>query len=254
MGQWDLGLSLLLAGAGFVAGIINVLAGGGSNLVLPVLMVMGMPADVANATNRVGITLQSFVATYKFKQHNKLQLDDIGAILWPTLVGGLLGGAVAAFAPESLLKPMLLGAMLGVALMMLVNPKWMMPQEGESVRVQDRPFAARLSLFIAGFYGGFVQAGVGFLLLAALAGTLRYDLVRANALKIVCTLGFTLVSVALFIWQDLIQWIPGLVLAVGNMLGAWVAVKLAIKANPKSLKWFIFLMTLVGCVAALASN
>ena len=80
-------------------------------------------------------------------------------------------------------------------------------------------------------YGGFVQAGVGFIL-AALAGGLRYDLVRANALKMVCTLAFAFVSVAIFIIFDLIEWVPGLILAGGNMVGAYVMVKVAVRSSP----------------------
>ena len=89
---------LLLVGTGFVAGVINTLAGGGTNLTLPALMVMGMPADVANATNRLGVVLQSAVALVGFRKHDKLPMEDVGPILMPTLVGGLAGAAAAAHA------------------------------------------------------------------------------------------------------------------------------------------------------------
>lgn len=91
-------------------------------------------------------------------------------------------------------------------------------------------------------------------MLAALAGSLRYDLVRANALKVFCTLFFTLASLLVFIKEDLILWLPGLILAAGTMVGAHLAVKLAIKVSPKVLKWFLFLMTLCGSVAAMLSD
>ncbi|MGF1761392.1 sulfite exporter TauE/SafE family protein, partial [Photobacterium sagamiensis] len=93
--------------------------------------------------------------------------------------------------------------------------------------------------------------GVGFVLLAALAGTLRYDLVRANALKMLCTLVFTLVALVLFIAEGLVMWVPGLILAFGTMFGAHIAVNMAIKAKPSTLKWFLFVMTLCGCIAAM---
>ncbi|MGA0242990.1 MAG: TSUP family transporter, partial [Pseudohongiellaceae bacterium] len=101
-------------------------------------------------------------------------------------------------------------------------------------------------LFAAGLYGGFVQAGVGFILLTALAGGLRYDLVRANALKMVCTLAFTLVSVAIFLIFDLIEWMPGLILAGGNMAGAYLMVKIAVRSSQSTLKWALFTMTLIA--------
>ena len=89
-----------------------------------------------------------------------------------------------------------------------------------------------------------VQAGVGFILLAALAGGLRYDLVRANALKMACALAFTVVAVGVFIAFDQVWWIPGIILAIGSMVGAHLAVKVAVKASQESIKWFLFAMTL----------
>ena len=100
----------------------------------------------------------------------------------------------------------------------------------------------------------FVEYLVGvtiFILIAALAGTLRYDLVRTNALKVVCTLAFTLVALAIFVVRDQVLWVPGLVLACGMMLGAQIAIKFAIRAKPATLKWFLFVMTICGSAAAL---
>ena len=89
------------------------------------------------------------------------------------------------------------------------------------------------------------------MLIAAIAGSLRYDLVRTNALKMLCTIGFTLVALSVFIVRGQVQWVPGLVLACGTMLGAHYSVKLAIKVSQKALKWFLFIMTLFACGAAM---
>lgn len=243
--------ALLLVVTGFVAGVINTLAGGGTNLTLPALMVMGMPADMANATNRVGVFLQSAVALRAFRSHDRLPTHDIVPILVPTLVGGAMGAGAAAFAPTGLLKPLLLGAMLGMTIIMLVRPDVVAPPPGtEPHAVRDRP-SSWLWLWLAGVYGGFVQAGVGFILITALAGTLRYDLVRTNALKMVCVCAFTSLALAVFIAQGLVLWIPGLILALGTSAGANTAVRFAISAKPSTLKWFLFAMTLCGTIAAL---
>jgi uncharacterized membrane protein YfcA len=244
----------LLLITGFLAGIINTIAGGGSNLTLPALMVMGMPADVANATNRVGVFMQSIVAVLGFKKHGKLDSDDKVPILIPSIIGGLVGAAGAAYAPSDWIKPLLLGTMLLMALIILVKPTMISPALGTPINKVSETPSSWWWLFIAGVYGGFVQAGVGFVLLAALAGSLRYDLVRANALKMLCTLVFTFVSLILFVIEDLILWLPGLILAFGTMFGAHIAVKMAIKAKPNTLKWALFIMTLFGSAAAMIKS
>ena len=243
--------ALLLIVTGIVAGVINTLAGGGANLTLPALMVMGMPADIANATNRVAVLLQSLTALAGFRKHDKLPTDQIAPVLVPTLIGGLMGAIAAATVSIDILKPLLLGSMLGMTVIMLVRPDIVIPPEGsEPRRVKDTP-SSWFWLWLAGMYGGFVQAGVGFILITALAGTLRYDLVRTNALKVTCVAAFTILALGVFIYQDLVLWIPGLTLAAGSMLGAYIAVKFAISAKPSTLKWLLFLMTLAGTAAAL---
>jgi uncharacterized membrane protein YfcA len=248
MSWWFAGL---LLSTGVIAGVINTLAGGGSNLTLPALMVMGMPPDVANATNRIGVFAQSVVGVKAFDQHDMLARGDIWPILWPTLIGAALGSGLASYMPGALLKPLLLGAMLSMALIILLKPGVVSPPTGvKPYKVAERP-SAWWVLLAAGFYGGFVQAGVGFILIAALAGSLRYDLMRTNALKMLCTGLFTLVALVIFIARGQVEWIPGLVLALGTMVGARLGVSFALQVSQKTLKWFLFLMTLVGCGAAL---
>lgn len=244
---------MLLLSTGFIAGIINTLAGGGSNLTLPALMVMGMPADVANATNRVGVILQSITGVLGFKKAKKLDTSDIVPVLIPTLIGSFIGSVFASYAPPEYLKPLLLTAMIGMTLIMIIKPSIVTPPIGTVPHKISKKPSAWIALFIAGIYGGFVQAGVGFILIAALAGTLRYDLVRTNALKMLCTLSFTLVAIVIFIWNDQILWIPGLILGLGTLVGSHLAVKFAIKANPNTLKWFLLVMTICGSIAAFFS-
>ena len=233
-----------------LGGAINTIAGGGSNLVLPTLMIMGMPPEVANATNRVGIFVESVVAISEFKRHDKLETSDLRAILIPMAIGGLFGSLAAAFAPPDVLKPLLIGTMICMSLLVLFRPALVSTPAGTEVRRVSETPSARAGLLVAGFYGGFVQAGVGFLLLASIAGTLRYDIVRANAIKLVCTFVFTAVSLSIFIWQDQVAWVAGFILSIGYVAGAYFGVKLAVYAEPKLLRWFLFAATLLAGGAA----
>ncbi|ODS25002.1 permease [Candidatus Endobugula sertula] len=244
--DYSLAYMMTLVMTGFVAGIINILAGGGSHLTLPALMLTGMPADVANATNRVGVFLHCLVGIGGYNKYDKIHSDDIVPALIPTLIGGVIGAILASVLPATLLKPLLLATMLGVALLILIFPSMIEPPEGTlTYTVNERPLAW-LMLFITGIYGGFVQAGVGFLLITVLAGTLRYDLVRTNALKLICTCGFTALALIIFVIDGLVSWIPGLILAVGSMIGAAVAVKISLNISQRIMKWFVFLMTLAA--------
>lgn len=250
----DYQLSLLngaaLLVAGLIGGFINTLAGGGSMLTLPALMMLGMPADIANATNRVGVLLQSLTGAKGFRDNDRLDSSAIPPILLPTLGGALVGSLAASYLPVWLLKPTLLAAMVSMALVMLLRPEVVAPPDGTvPFRVKEKPLAA-LGLFFAGVYGGFVQAGVGFILIAALAGGLRYDLVRSNALKLVCTAAFSVVALAVFILRDQVLWLPGLMLAGGTVVGAMLSVRFAIHVPQTTLKWILFVMVSMTCAAA----
>jgi len=242
---------VLLMALGVVAGIINTLAGGGSNLTIPALMLTGMPADVANATNRVGVFAQTFTGAREFHAKGRLPTHDLKAILAPTLGGSLIGALGASYLPIWLLEPTLLLTMLGMAALMLFKPSVVVADEGTPTRLMKDEKQAWVILFIAGIYGGFVQAGVGFVLIAALAGTLRYDIVATNALKVTCSFFFTGLALVIFIYNDQVSWVPGIILAIGTSIGAWLAVRIAIQIEAKTMKIMLFLMTLAAVVAVL---
>lgn len=236
---------------GFIAGVINTIAGGGSNLTLPALMVFGMPPDVANATNRVGVLLQGVSGSLGFQKHGELPLKDFKSMLIPLVIGVLIGAFFASFTPNFILKYLLLGTMITLSLITLFRPSVLAPEKGTiPFKVKERPVSWWL-LLLSGFYGGFVQAGVGFLLISVYAGVLRYDLVKSNALKLFSTLVFTAIALFIFILNDQVRWMEGLVLGIGTIFGAYFGVKFALHANPKVLKWIIFFMTVVVSVVAL---
>jgi len=244
---------LLLTVAGFVAGFINTIAGGGSLLTLPAFMLLGLPADIANATNRVGILLQALAGARGFYRHGRLEPATIVPTLIPTLLGSLAGALLASYLPVAVLKPTLLFTMLGMAVLMLVQPSVIAPPPDTPVlSLRQSPLAA-IGLFLGGLYGGFVQAGVGFILIAALAGGLRYDLVRANALKVAITGALTLIALIVFIARDQVLWVPGLLMATGTVVGATLSVRFAIVVPQHVLKWALFTMVLVSCAAAFLS-
>jgi len=242
-----LGLGLLLVATGVVSGFINTLAGGGSMLTLPILMIFGMPADIANGTNRLAVLAQSATGAFEFNRAGRLDRNAWARVLVPTILGAAIGAIAASVMPVVYLKPVLLCVMMTMAALMLINPAFMQPGEDQTV---NQGGLGLVALFGAGLYGGFIQAGVGFILLAALSGVMQYDLVRGNALKNLCTGIFSLVALVVFAWQEQVHWMWGLALAAGSAVGAYLSVKVTLTLSARVLKTILFIMVSLSCVAA----
>ena len=204
---------------GIVAGVLNVLAGGGSFLTLPLLILGGLSPTTANGTNRVGILLQNVGAVAGFRSHG-VEIPEALRWMWlPALAGAPFGVWAALEIDEQLFER-------GLALVMVALGVWTFADRsaGDRAPWKTRPWVRALGFFAAGVYGGFVQAGVGFLLLtfAAWAGA---DLVRGNAFKVRCVLAFTVLALAGFATAGAVDWAAGLVLGSGTWLGGRIGVR-----------------------------
>lgn len=244
------GVYALIVLAGVVAGFVNTVAGGGSLLTVPALMLLGMPVSIANGTNRLSVVTQAASGAIAFRRAGKLPTEHVGRIAAPTVIGAALGATIAALAPEQWLKPVLLGTMATMALVVLIKPDLASATEGEVVsRFRDKP-SALAGLFFAGLYGGFAQAGVGIVMLAVLAGLMRFDIARANALKLVVVLAYGVVVLGIFVWAGQVDWIPAVVLAAATVVGSQLGVRFAIKAKPAWIRGLLFVTVIASCVAA----
>lgn len=214
----------LLFGAGLIAGTINVLAGGGSFLTLPLLIFVGLPPTIANATNRVGVFLQNVGAVWGFHRHGVLDWRSFCWAAVPAALGSVLGTWAALRVGDDAFQRVLAFLMIAVTLWSLWNPlKGRAAKGGGGLRLG----LLAAGFFVVGIYGGFVQAGVGFFILAAttLAGL---DLVRGNAVKVLSVLILTSMSLGIFAWQGKVDWILGFALGAGNTVGGFIGVRLAV--------------------------
>jgi uncharacterized membrane protein YfcA len=236
MGILTLEVIIGLSVAGVIAGFINTIAGGGSLLTLPALLLAGLPPDVANGTNRVGVLFQASSATFAFRGSGHLKNLPLAWIIAPTLVGAGGGAFVASRTPNDILEPILLGSMVVMAIMLAAKKSILIPATNEQAIQPKENKGALFGLLLAGFYGGFVQAGLGFLLLAVFGGMLRLDLVRANSVKAVTVLCLTLLALGIFLASGHVQWAPGLVLAVAGIIGARLGASFAMKIPPSTLR------------------
>lgn len=218
----------LLIAAGFIAGFINTLAGSGSAVTLPALIMLGLPAGVANGTNRVAILLQNVTALASFRRDRVL--DTRGA-LWltiPAVLGSVIGAQLSLSLDEQLMRRAVGAVMLVMLVLILLRPeRWL---HGTLRQMKGRPALKHLLLFFAiGMYGGFIQVGVGVFLLVGLVLGLGYDLVRANAVKVAVVLGLTVVALGIFVANARVAWREGIVLAIGSTAGAWVGARFAVE-------------------------
>jgi len=218
----------LLAAVGAVAGFINVMAGGGSLLTMPVMMIfLGFTPAAANGTNRVALLLQNVTAVTSFRRSGFSDLK-LSLTLALCTVPGAVAGAVAAVEIDPLwFKRLLAAVMIAVMVVTLRRPRSAAGDSGEAGRAGL--ILAHLSMLGIGFYGGFIQAGVGFILMAALRGLLRLDLVRVNMHKVFIVGLYMIPTLLVFAWLDQVRWIAGLALALGTVAGAYLATRLQIK-------------------------
>lgn len=239
--------------SGFIAGFINTLAGSGSLVTLPLLIFFGLPANIANGTNRVAIFLQNIVGTTNFRREKVLDLRGAVMLAVPAVLGSILGAQLAVNLNESDMRRVIGVIMVVMLFVILVQPeKWL---KGELTELESWPDWKRLVIFfIIGVYGGFIQAGVGIFLLSGLVLVIGYDLVRANAVKVVIVLLFTVFALIVFMLNDQVNWRIGFVLALGNMLGAFVATKFAVKRGAVWVRRILIAVVAISAVNLLVFN
>lgn len=237
-----------VVGAGFLCGFINTLAGSGSLITLPLLIFLGLPANVANGTNRVAILLQNVVGVSSFKKQGVLDVRGGIMLAIPAVVGAILGAQIAVNLDQETMRRVIGALMVIMLVVVLVRPRrWL---EGRSGDQQNRWLQTAI-FFAIGVYGGFIQAGVGIFLLAGLVLGAGYDLVRANAVKVLIILAFTIFALVVFVVNGQVRWSVGLILAVGNMLGAWVAARMAVKQGAKFVRWLLIGVLIVSAIVLL---
>lgn len=222
---WYLYPLAILAGA--LAGVINTLAGSGSLVTLAMLDAMGIPANVANATNRVGVAVQNIVGIGTFRQSGKIELRSQSAwLILPSVLGAAIGARLASSLEAEQMR-FVIGIVMCIMLVVIfIRPNRWLREESEVK--PGRPSIGMLGLFfVIGIYGGFIQAGIGVFLLSALVLGMGYSLKEANMVKLIIVLFLTIGALYIFWRQGLIWWGIGALMAVGQSVGAWMAARFA---------------------------
>lgn len=233
---------ILVLAAGLVAGFFNVVAGGGSLITVPTMIFLGLPPAMANGTNRIAILSQNITSVQRFKKKGYFS-PKTGLILGLVAsAGALLGSNLAVDLPGEVFNKILSAVMILVLVLTLFGKK----KEGTKETIENVPLLA-LAFFFVGIYGGFIQAGVGFIILAVFSIISGTTLVRTNSMKVFIIMIYTIPSLIVFIINGQVQWSTGIVLAVGNSAGAWIGTNFSVN---KGDKWIKIILTLT--VSAMA--
>ncbi len=239
--------AIALAGA-FLAGGINTLSGNGSAITLTILMeLLGLPADVANGTNRVGVLTQGIAGTVAFRRAGRFdqaaeQRSDMWRIIVITTVGAIVGVYLSLIVSNATYRTIFRYLLVVMLVVILVRPKRWMTTDPDT---KPLPIWLAIPVFFAlGVYGGFIQMGMGVFFLATMVLIARYEIIQANVVKVVVVTIYTALAVGIFAWRGLIDWRIGLLMAVGQTLGGYLTATYAAK-HPRAGEFTYYLLVVV---------
>jgi hypothetical protein len=236
----------LLALCATLAGVVNTLAGGGSLLILPLLIAMGVPPTVANGTLRVGVVVQNLASAITFHARGERDYKAVARLAVPMMIGAGIGSYGATRMSDAWLQPVAGVLIVAWALFLVVRPGRFVEAPTQVKPAVPMTYTFALAV---GLYGGFLQMAVGFPLLALLGLHLGYGAVRANAIKVVLVLVYTLVALPIFVLADQVAWREGGALAVGALLGGWLGTRLQLRRGANLVRWVVVVTAVVSGIA-----
>jgi uncharacterized membrane protein YfcA len=232
-------LAILIGG--LVCGFINTLASSGSAISLPLLLFLGLPEIAANATNRLSVLFGSLMALRTFHAEGKLDWPAAGKMIVPATVGSVVGVIAAELLPNRDMGLMITAAVLIALLLLFTKLKEALARDHLLP-----PQITALGLFALAFVGmwlGFIVLDGATYLLLVLILLFRFDLARANALKVLLLVTTTLVPIMLFSQRGDIWWKEGLLLSAGSILGGYLGAR--VSAQPQARLWVFRLLVAV---------
>lgn len=237
----------LLVLVGFVVGFINTIAGGGSLLALPFLIFIGLPSNIANGTNRVAIVVQTAMATAGFKSKGVSTFPFNTYLGISAFLGSILGAYLAVDITGDVFNRILAIVMITVVFIIIFSPRMTIVHAAERLTGKYL-WLGIIAFFFFGIYGGFINAGLGFLMMLFLHYVNRMSLVRSNATKVAVVLLYMLSALTVFALNDKVNWQIGLVLAIGNGSGAWFGSRVSVRKGDGFIRVFLIVMVVIMAI------
>jgi len=230
--------------SGVFVGFINTLAGGGTIISLTVFLILGLPIDIANGTNRISVILQNMTSTQAFHQKKMMSWRKGLILAIPAVFGSVIGAQLAVDIDRETFEKAIAIVMLLMIFFIFYKPSQLLHGSADLLKRKIN-WKILLVFFLIGIYGGMFQVGVGYFLLGALVFGVGFDLVKANAIKVLIVLIYTIFALAVFVFNDAVNWKFGLIHAIGNVIGAYVALHIAVQKGAAFVKWVIVVVIIL---------
>jgi len=231
---------LLLVAAGAFAGFVNSIAGGGSLLIMPLLIFMGLPSAEANGTNRVAIFIQNIFSVAGYRSKGVYVFPFAIYVAVPAVLGAIIGSNIAVDIGDQTFNRILAVVMLVVMAISIFRPS--LNLDPTEIITKRKTWTSIIAFFFLGIYGGFIQAGIGFLIIATLTGIHSFNMAKTNSIKVFVILCYTLAAVVVFYLEGKIRWEYGLILAAGNSVGAWIGSRWSVGKSDRLIRMFLLVM------------
>jgi uncharacterized membrane protein YfcA len=236
---------LFLFGAGFLGGVINSLAGGGSFITFPALLVVGVPPVSANATNTFALCAGYLSGTYAFRDDLYAHKKALIALVLVSLVGGSLGAWLLLQTPESLFREAIPWLLLFATVLFVFGNKlnYLSKQISSHHKYTALIGHSLLFLMLLGVsaYGGFFNAGLGIIVLSYLALAGHHNINTMNGMKLLISSAVSIIAIVLFIYNGVIAWYEGTVVLIGTLLGGYMAAYVSKQLPQQSVRFFVIL-------------
>lgn len=243
---WEVAVLIL---AGLAGGFINVMAGGGSVITVPVMIFLGIPGPIANGTNRLPIMVQNISASLTYMRHGIPQKKLIVSLSLCALPGAMAGALLGVSIPTDTFNFVLAGVMALVLIAMVVGPRSVSMNNAVHLS-KSRKILGHVLMLGAGFWGGFIQIGMGFILLPILHRALGLDLVTASIHKVFIILIYTTAALFVFGSQLPLLWWVGGIMAIGNAVGGWLGARLTLTGGERVIR-IIVVLAVAGMIVKL---
>jgi uncharacterized membrane protein YfcA len=227
---------LLLAGASGIAGVVNAVAGGGTLLTFPALLAAGVAPVAANATNTVALVPGQLASTFAYRNYIADERRRALVLAVPSLLGGTAGAALLLLMPERTFEALVPWLILFACVLLAAQG----PIKAALARWPhaNHPAALWIAQLLISVYGGYFGAGIGILMLAAMAILIPSSLQHSNALKVLYSLLINAMAAGIFVATGAARIPEATLMAAASIVGGFLGAKLAQRLPPLGMRLF----------------